>query len=322
MLTNANPPVGGYVTRELDQGVRFTLWRGRSTPFNAGATYDFSVPLPPNFAPAFAMLRNAAAATLATATRVALGTSAATALFLLSGTTMTAGTRHGPVPYDPSGQVFSNVVASAAVTNTTTETAFTFTGQTVPAFAANTLKPGDRIRIRWQGIATATNSTDTLAIKAYLGTVEVAAAAAVDVANNDVFQGVCEVLIRKVGANGTCVAATLQPVTGAAKSDGSSAVTVRSEFKGSQAIDTTAAITPSVTATWSVANAGNSCRLDVLSIDLIRTAPKQLSASGTTVRITAADDAGVAAGTVTTGVFDAFIWGWAVDPLPDATAVT
>lgn len=148
------------------------------------------------------------------------------------------------------------VAASAAVTNTTTETAFdqSFT------FDANTLKVGDIIRIRAQAIATATNSTDTLNLKLKIGSTIIAATGAVDVANNDIGYIDVDLVVRTVGASGTFVAAGVVAL-GAAGT-----VTTKATNLASTTIDTTATQQVTVTATWSVASASNSCRLDVLNV--------------------------------------------------------
>jgi len=161
------------------------------------------------------------------------------------------------------GLIYVNTAASSAVTNTTTETAFDVSA----SLPANTLKAGDVLRIKFQGIATATNSTDTLAINLKVGSVTVLALAAVDVANSDIFEGEMDVVVRTIGAPGTIVAHGQAPVIGAAGT-----ATCRPRFLASSTLDTTAAVAITVTATWSVANAGNSCRLDILSVERVRTA--------------------------------------------------
>ena len=161
------------------------------------------------------------------------------------------------------GLLYVNTAASSAVSNTTVETAFDVS-TSVPA---NTLKAGDVIRIKGQGIATATNSTDTLAINVKVGSVTILAIAAVDVANNDVFEFDMDIVVRTVGASGTIVGHGQSAVLGAAGT-----ATVRPRILASSTLDTTAAVGFTVTATWSVANAGNSCRLDILSVERIRTA--------------------------------------------------
>jgi predicted RecA/RadA family phage recombinase len=152
------------------------------------------------------------------------------------------------------------IAASAAVTNTVAETAFD-QSFTIPA---NTLKAGDVIRVRLQGIATATNSTDTLNVKLKIGATAVMATGAVDVANNDIFFMDVDLVVRTVGAGGTLVAAGVN----ALGTEGT--VTAKPGKLASTAIDTTVAQAVTVTATWSVANAGNSVRLDVFDAQLIR----------------------------------------------------
>lgn len=157
--------------------------------------------------------------------------------------------------------VFQGVVGpSTAISNTTTETAF----DKSVALAANSLKVGDVIRTHFQGIATATNSTDTLAVKLYVGTVNVLTIAAVNATDNDIFYGFFDTVIRTIGASGTLVGCGISAALGAT---GGAAITA---YKASTTVDTTAALDVSVKATWSVASASNSCRLDVLNVSVLR----------------------------------------------------
>lgn len=159
--------------------------------------------------------------------------------------------------------LYTNTAASTAVTNTTTETAFD-TKYSVPA---NMLKAGNLIKIRYQGIATATNATDTLAVKLYIGGLSGTALishAATDVANNDVFQGEYELIIRTIGASGTVVGCGTAKSVPAAEGT----ATYKDDILASTTIDTTAAQEIAVSAAWSVANAGNSCRLDFMRVEL------------------------------------------------------
>jgi hypothetical protein len=156
------------------------------------------------------------------------------------------------------------IAAGTALTASSTETALGT--QTIPA---NSLKAGDRIKIRFQGIATATNSTDTLTIKAYIGGITGTALismAAQDVANNDVFVGEYELVVRTSGASGTIVGVgTFKSIPAA-----EGTMTIKDDILASTAIDTTAAQAIAVSGTWSTTNAGNSCRLDILNVDIIR----------------------------------------------------
>jgi len=163
--------------------------------------------------------------------------------------------------------LYANTAASAAVSNTTTETAFD-KSYTIPA---NLLVAGDVLTIKGQVIATATNSTDTLNIKLKLGSTVLVASAAVDVANNDVVFFEITVLVRTAGASGTYVAAGHCSTVGAAGT-----VTQRAAFVASTAIDTTATNAITVTATWSAASSGDSVRLDVLDVERSAVSPRSL----------------------------------------------
>lgn len=150
---------------------------------------------------------------------------------------------------------YASVAASSALTNTTTETSFA----KILTIPANKLQVGSVIEYFCQGIATATNSTDTLTVKIYIGGVEVASTGAVDVADNDIWVMQGKAIIRTVGSSGTMVGADLHILDAA----GTAAV---SGYKASAAIDTTAAVEVDVKGTWSVASASNSCRLDMMFV--------------------------------------------------------
>jgi len=148
------------------------------------------------------------------------------------------------------------VAASTAISNTTVETAFDNATYTIPA---KMLRAGSLIRFGWQGIATATNSTDTLLIKAYLGSTAIATGTATDVANNAIFAGEASIAIRTIGASGTFVANSSHTKVPAASLTASRV----DEILASTAIDTTAANIITVKATWSVQSSSNSCRNDL-----------------------------------------------------------
>lgn len=159
--------------------------------------------------------------------------------------------------------LYSNTAASSAVTNTSSETLFS-TSYTLPA---NMLKAGSLLRVRYQGIATATNSTNTLAVKLYIGGTggtALLASGATDVANNDIFCGEFDLICRTVGASGTMVGRGIHATTLAASGTASPVYAIL----GSTTINTTTSKVIGVSATWSVANAGNSCRLDMLTVEL------------------------------------------------------
>lgn len=155
------------------------------------------------------------------------------------------------------GLLFSNLVPSTAVSNTTTETKFD-QNFTLPA---NLLNAGDVLRIRAQGIFTAVNSTNTQLCKLYLGSIVLAQTAAVNPTANDEFYFDAEVIVRTNGSSGTVVSSGLQTL-------GTPGTATAYPFlKASTAIDTTATQQIAVSDTCSVANAGNSARLDMLTVE-------------------------------------------------------
>lgn len=163
------------------------------------------------------------------------------------------------------GVIGNAIAASSPVTNTTAETMF----NNFITLPANSLISGSLLRIRYQGIATSTNSTDTLTIKLWLATSTTAGAlagttlishAATDVANNDVFSGEYELAIRTEGTSGTMVGCGTFKAVPAAEGT----ATYRDDILASTSIDTTAVRYIGVSAAWSVASASNSCRLDFL----------------------------------------------------------
>lgn len=161
------------------------------------------------------------------------------------------------------GVVYTNTAASTAHANTTTEALFDKYA-TIPA---NSLRAGDVIKIRYQGIATSTNSTDTLAIKLYFGGLTgtvLLTHTTTDVANNNVFSGEFELIIRTVGASGTMVGCGTYKVAPAAEGT----ATYGDDILASTAVDTTASQVIGVGADWSVASASNSCRLDFLRVEI------------------------------------------------------
>jgi len=162
------------------------------------------------------------------------------------------------------------VAASAAHTNTGAETTYSNGSVVIPA---NTLKVGDVIRVRSQGILTATNGADTLLIKAYMGTDALVSAQGIDAVNGDIWLLDITIVIRTIGAAGTFVATGSFAI-------GPVATTLKDFVLGSTAINTTVAQTLAVKGTWSAANAGNSARQDIFQVEHVKAGP---SANGTSV---------------------------------------
>lgn len=158
---------------------------------------------------------------------------------------------------------YVNTAASTAVTATSSETAFD-TNYTIPA---NSLRAGSVIKVRFQGIATATNSTDTLTIKLYIGGLTGTAiftSSATDATNNDIFAGEGIIVIRTIGSSGTFVASGSYT-----KVEGASGTASRVDFvTASTAIDTTTSKLVTASATWSTNSGSNSCRMDIFAVEV------------------------------------------------------
>ena len=152
---------------------------------------------------------------------------------------------------------YSQVAASSALTNTVTET--TLASVTLDG---KRLRAGDVIRVRAQGIATATNSTDTLTLKLYAATEVVYATAALDVANSDVWLIDMDIVVRIAGASGHLAGAG-QAAFGAA------ATTLKSIILADAAEDVSGDVVVKITGTWSVASSSNSCRNDVFNVTVL-----------------------------------------------------
>lgn len=176
----------------------------------------------------------------------------------------TDGTTDAPVNGWLGGVVYNSVAASTAHSNTTTEALF----DKQYSIPANTLVAGTVIKVRFQGIATATNSTDTLTIKLYIGGLSGTAlltGTATDVADNNIFAGECTIQIRTAGASGTLVAVGTHTDVPAASGTATQGIC---EITASTTIDTTAAQVIGVGADWSVASASNSARLDIMIVEI------------------------------------------------------
>lgn len=152
------------------------------------------------------------------------------------------------------------VAASTAVSNTITETTFDTSGVSIPA---NTLKAGDVIEVEAWVRHTAQNSTDTSTIKLKLGaSTVIVSTGALDVAVDDLAYIKATLTVRTIGASGTLVATGIAAIGTGGTTGAIGALTAKPFWLASVTIDTTAALTVNVTETWSVANAGNSSRLD------------------------------------------------------------
>lgn len=141
---------------------------------------------------------------------------------------------------------FSSISSSAAVTNTTSATAFATNQYT---YIANSLLAGDVIRLT--GTAPITWNSGTIKFQVLIGTTVVSDTGAYTPATGDIFTFDTAINILTNGASGTLTGngTYFGPTTAAQKTF--TALT-------STAVDTTATQLVSVKVTWGTANAGNS----------------------------------------------------------------
>lgn len=161
------------------------------------------------------------------------------------------------------GLAYSSVAASTAITGSTATEQLFDSNYTIPA---NTLKAGTVVKCRVQAIATGTTSTDTLAYKLYIGGsggTALVSAAATDATNNDTFQAEFTLVCRTAGTTGTFVSTGSYKVTSA-----EGTYTIKDDITASTTINTTANQAVVVTGTWSVANATNTCRVDIMTVEI------------------------------------------------------
>lgn len=157
---------------------------------------------------------------------------------------------------DGSGLLYANVADSASVTNTTVETAF----DKSLTLKGGELEVGDVLSIRARAFCVATNSTDTLTLKLYVGTEVIATTGAVDVANSDIGYFDVDVVVRAIGSSGKLSAAGVVAL-------GVPGTVTAKPFRLDEASeDLSGSLFIGVKATWSVANAGNDAILEDLTI--------------------------------------------------------
>lgn len=159
------------------------------------------------------------------------------------------------------GVAYRAVAASTAITGTT-ETEANFSEKyTIPAFS---LAGGSVIRVRAQGIHTATTGAETHDILLKLGSTTVASKLTIDPADNDIFYLEAIIQIRTSGSSGTFVAAGTI-ATGATGSAAPAAF-----FKASTAVDTTAALDVAIAIDrQAAATDADSARLDLFVVEVI-----------------------------------------------------
>jgi len=161
-----------------------------------------------------------------------------------------------PVQDEGNGLIYATTADSAAITNTITETAF----DKSVTIDGNELQVGDVIHVRLEGIATVTNSTDTLTVKLYFGTEEIVTTGALDVADNDIFFIDAHIVVTALGAGGAVRGAGVVSI-------GVPGTATAKPFRKASASEALNVDVPIVAkATWSVAHVNNSCKLEVMNV--------------------------------------------------------
>jgi hypothetical protein len=176
----------------------------------------------------------------------------------------------GAAAYPCGYTLYANTAASTALSNFTSQRAFD-TYATIPA---NTLAAGAVIRIRYQGIQTAVNGTDTMqpiltiggtlaasTLAVTSGTALLTATATAGAANL-VFHGEYELIIRTIGSSGTMVGTGVYKKVPAAEATYSAV----DDILASTTIDTTVDQIISVGLAYGAASSSNSTRLDFLRV--------------------------------------------------------
>jgi hypothetical protein len=164
----------------------------------------------------------------------------------------------------------TNAGPSTALSNFTSQRAFD-TYATIPA---NTLEVGSVIRIRYQGIQTAVNGTDTIqpilnigstlaaSTLAVTGGTALLTATATTGAANLIFHGEYELQVRTVGSSGTMVGVGVYKKVPAAEATYSAV----DDILASTTIDTTVDQIVCVGLVYGAASSSNSCRLDFFRV--------------------------------------------------------
>lgn len=160
------------------------------------------------------------------------------------------------------GVVYTATAASAAITGAT-ETETLFDSQI--SLPANTLKAGTTVRIRAQGIHTATTGAETHSMILKIGSVAITTMAAIDPVDNDIFYFDCTLVCRTAGAGGTVVA------TGVQLAQAASGVGTAKPFAlASTVLNTTGANIVGVAIDRQAAAVdSDSARLDVLVVEVL-----------------------------------------------------
>lgn len=158
------------------------------------------------------------------------------------------------------GLIHANLADSAAVTNTVAQTAF----DQSKTIRGSLLQIGDVIHAMARGHFPSTNAADTATIRMRLGTEVIAATAATDVANDDIFLIEAWIVVRATGAAGTLSASGIHAI-------GADGTATCRPFRLNAAAENIAGdVELDVTCQWSAAAAANQAVLEDIVVELLR----------------------------------------------------
>jgi len=158
-----------------------------------------------------------------------------------------------------SGVLFTQT-ASAAVTNTTTETTLVSTGVGTATLPANFFVAGKTVRVRARGFYASTGAT-SLTLRLKLGGTTVAASAGFSsTVSNPAFEVSADITCRTTGGSGTVFAQGMFVTTLISSALTSTAATT---------IDTTASQAVSLTAQWGAASTDHSITVTNLTVEVV-----------------------------------------------------
>jgi hypothetical protein len=161
------------------------------------------------------------------------------------------------------GIAYTAAAAASTITNTTSEVIFD-NFITIPG---NSLEVGSLVKIRYGVSFPATTTSDTAAIKAYIGGIAGTALishAATDVANSNVVQGEYELIVRTIGSSGTVVGVGTYKSIPAAEAT----ATYKDDVLASTTLDTTVNQVIGVSCTWSAASTNDAAVCDFLRVEV------------------------------------------------------
>lgn len=303
-----NCPIGGkIIPYSYPDGIhnRFVLME-QVLPVSPVASVALQRKIPANSRLIWAGMSLIGAATLATAVNIGFGPAALPTLLLMTGSggfahAVTAGTKFGPVFNRSPGMIFQLNASSAAIGNASTAEA-TFvaslaaTGQAPPSIPANTLKVGDVIRIRGGGrVVVAATGTVTINVKIgsdiYLGMTSGSTPVTGDLFNFDT-----DIQITAIGATGSARATGRGYIGTTGVVAGANDIPFGA-FLGATALDTTAAVAPIVTGTFSGSGTQNLV-LDQFTVEIIRNSQDLILPADTALLVNPVTKAGLLAGTI------------------------